>query len=383
MEVVMRSFAALVVLGMISGCASAGGVEPVPSVPEGTTLVLRADRAVADVADRVHVEVVREGRLSTWDVPLRAGEPGAMRFPVEVTLDAEASAPGDVTIVAEVLDAARSVAARQRLRTVIPAVGLDELVVTFTGDCVLELCGDATTCRDGTCIEACVDALGAPMSCDELPAPPVEDPTSCDDAHAGALFCDGFEATLPGAWSIVHGTDDGTQARVSDPVHRGEGALAVSTTGTGDVSSHVGTTFAPPSSELSVRFYAYVPSSAALDETNLAFAGGTHDTALVGLELGIDGDDAYARWYPSTLAARQPFPRDRWVCLEGHATSGAAGSVELSIEGVPVQQAVSDVVFPDGDMVAYVGLALARRATGPITVYVDDVVIDGPRVGCD
>lgn len=377
--------ATLVVLVSLAGCAEAA--EPSPMTPEGRatmTVVLDADEDMVAIADRLFVERTADGAVETSVVPFRAGEPGATRFPVTLTI-VEPEDGGPIELVADVLDASRAVAARQRA-TIVFAPG-EQVRLRFETSCLLELCDEGTSCDGGSCVSACMMPSTAGevtrIECTDLPEPmpmPMpDDPTSCDDDHADAMFCDGFESTLDGRWTSLNEGSGGMLDIVGDPLHRGVGSLGASTTGSGSVSSYLRKDLGAAPSDLYVRVWAFVPADAVMDDVNLAFVGGGGDAGLVGMTLGIDGANAYHRWYPVAAGAEAPFPRDQWVCLEAHA---GPGGVELWVDDASARADVA-VSMPTSGFGANVGIGIAPRATSPIEVWLDEVVIDDARIGCD
>lgn len=367
------------------------------ATPTQVLVVFEADDAISAVGRRLHIEVTNdEGATRVWDVDLRADQPMATTFPVTLPLvprDRDASRTYDV--VADVVDEAGAVAARQRVRSGYVASELREIRVRFTGDCAGTLCDRGTTCRAARCVDACVRPArrGDPaLHACEVPDAGVQpdaglDETGCDDAHTGALFCDGFEAPLPGAWDDLRETE-GVLTRLGAPAYRGAFSLEARTTaGSARVFAR-SDAIAGVTPDLYVRLYAYVPSGQEIVELNLIYAG-EGGAPYGGVVLGImDGGRVFARGLPAAMqlvTEDTPVAWDRWVCLEAHVAMHATeGSVELWVDDEHRGRLDGIDTFPVtgvAGMNAAIGLTVAEQP--PIRVIVDEIVASAARIGCD
>ena len=79
-------------------------------------------------------------------------------------------------------------------------------------------------------------------------------------------------------------------------------------------------------------------------------------------------------------------PRDRWVCIEMHIAVSTMpnGAIELFVDGNPAGSASGFVTSPAGGYTSFgVGFTYSEPGQEAATVYVDEVVFDRTRVGCD
>ena len=379
------------------------------STPTQVLVVFEADPGVEAAAERLVIEVTnQDGERQEWQVELRAGEPMATRFPVTLPLVPRgADATRTYAIAADVLGEGGAVVSTQRVRSGYVDGELREIRVRFTDLCRMELCGARTTCRGGRCVDACV--VPSPRGdtglrlCDASDAGPLDaaifdaalpdagggdaglDETSCDDLHAGALFCDGFEAPLPGAWDSSRET--GGSVGLSSLAYRGSSSLeAVSTAPSAFVYLRSGA-IAGVSDDLFVRFYLYLPAGQEIADLNLVYAG-EGAAPFGGLALGLfDGGRVFALGLPADVrvSTGESVDTERWVCLEAHVSMDpAAGVIEIFVDGVPRGRAEGLDTFADTGVTGMnVGLGRTAAAQPPVRVLLDEFVASRTRIGCD
>jgi hypothetical protein len=78
-------------------------------------------------------------------------------------------------------------------------------------------------------------------------------------------------------------------------------------------------------------------------------------------------------------------PKDRWVCVEAHVGVGTPGPVELYFDGALVASDTGDTTYGANPLHNIV-VGVAWRDVDydqEMVIYVDEVVADTSRVGCD
>lgn len=215
-----------------------------------------------------------------------------------------------------------------------------------------------------------------------LDAGPLDD-TSCDDANADALICDGFEEgsgfTM---WAMPRGA-----TYAGDPAYRGSYAMQASTSTSMALAYLYGSFPETASGELFARAYLYVPASASLGHfpvLHLEEGGAPYDYAEVRLQ--DDEVRAVSKYGGvTTTLTGGAMPRDRWTCVELRVLIGSPGEVELYVDGTSVDAATGVTTALSGPYrVFYAGISnRATGQTGNATLYMDEVVLSTSRVGCD
>lgn len=215
------------------------------------------------------------------------------------------------------------------------------------------------------------------------------DSTSCDDVHAGAILCDGFEG-LPelSLWSRARGG----VSYVSTPAYRGMNALRALLLPSPRIASI--DIFGLPrvsEGEAFIRVYVWVPSASPVEGLTIlnyeepSEPWGKVRVRIVGGALGADG------WSHDSSAALSsfgpPMPRDRWVCVEVRIlVSDTAGEVELFVDGTPVAfLGPTDTAPAMPYQTLYAGITQDDYGvqTLPTELFMDELVVDTRRVGCD
>jgi hypothetical protein len=267
------------------------------------------------------------------------------------------------------------------------------------------------------CMRAGYDALPAPSdsgsagaSADDGGSPDAAHPSdagSLDDAgRAGsdaevdsgpadlcpasdAVFCDGFEDTEFQNWSYPI-MQNGTAVQATDGkyVRSGVGSLHATT---GPAAPNTSARYGvrafdhQKSGEIWLRSYYYIPKSTVADpafstcvvaEVEPPYFGFSLLVLPTRVAIGVGSTR-----HPGTLE----FRRDRWVCVELHVRIAASGGVfEAYLDGALAARSPAMDTVPDrGYTTLDVGIHYTDPAQGPVEVYVDDVVADTTRVGCE
>jgi hypothetical protein len=228
---------------------------------------------------------------------------------------------------------------------------------------------------------------------DRPDAPSVDagpDPSSCVTVHAGRSFCDGFESGDLSRWDGDR-TPGASTVTVIDasagPVYRGAHSLrAEAVMGSENASVQVAGFPSTMVSDYWLRAYFYFPSATML-ACEIAGIGDIDGDHLVNAWVDASGVNIHAHGLvgdPSRTAAVAP-DRDRWVCIEVHvAIDGAAGALEVYFdETLVVGRSGLDtsIVRPLEEL--DVGIAWKDESDPTQVLYVDEVVADTARIGCD
>ena len=214
--------------------------------------------------------------------------------------------------------------------------------------------------------------------------------TQCDDVHAGAIFCDGLEAEGFAAWSNTAMTD-GFIGRATDETFLGAGSMyAQSDAASGRaLARYVFPTRYGSGDELFVRGWIYIPS-------DVSIAGGFTFLQLSELgspfhhlSLSVSSSDSLNLFFNSEGAAENLFggtvPRDAWFCAEArvllHDTSG---EVEYWLDDVPQgMMSAMDTLPAGGYERLLAGIVFSSPTQPSARVYLDEIVVDTSRIGCD
>jgi hypothetical protein len=216
------------------------------------------------------------------------------------------------------------------------------------------------------------------------------DPTGCDDTHAGALFCDGFEGGDFSLWDGVRTPRGSTAEIVTDVVYRGTRALRTESN-TGGSSGPGPEVVVFPEGEVAseqwVRAYYYVPSSTGLpvEVSQMRPTVGGYDFvhSLGTTQTNLHSHSIDPGWRAEN--ASMGFPLDTWVCVEVHALVNDArlGVIEAYWDGVRVLESSGfDTTTTDGMNQVFAGPSW-KPADETHVVYVDEFVADDSMIGCD
>ena len=212
------------------------------------------------------------------------------------------------------------------------------------------------------------------------------DPTACDDALAGAIFCDGFESDDDfTAWTLPAREVDGVLTRVTDVVYRGEAALRSETTapsGRAHLSAAIPNT---TDGELWARVYAYVPASSDVthfDILQVREDADPYDGVVVAMR---DYTFLYVHEISMAAGMAPVATRDTWECYEIQVVvSNTAGEIRLFIDGAMVVEATGlDTLPPSGFGRFEVGLMYSSSLQPATAVYFDEAAVGTTRLPCD
>lgn len=217
----------------------------------------------------------------------------------------------------------------------------------------------------------------------------VLDDTACDDVHERAILCEGFEAPIADPpWRYAYGD----VTIVSEPAHRGIGAMRAEITS--DLRNAYLQSVELPyitEGEVFARAYFFLPSSSPAEWLTLLHVEDGGEPWRFGQVKLIDGvlsirEGAAPELTTAPTQVAEPMPRDRWVCIELRIAVAEAGAVELFLEGRSIASFDGVDMRPMwGYRTLYAALYEEEvRPTGtPSVIYMDEVVVDTTRIGCD
>ena len=201
---------------------------------------------------------------------------------------------------------------------------------------------------------------------------------------AGWLFCDGFEEPALTAW---HGSqeDAGTTVeRLATFGRVGASLRTAAPVGTNIAAKYVDV-FAPTEADVWVRLYLYAKAGTVLDVEAVTLADPARMNELA-FSLYDDGADLHGHGIAGDfeVTLMEAPPRDQWVCWELHVAIGMLGSVELYRDGTFVLgQASLDTRPPAGNLTRLLVGITSKPPTLEQELFVDDVVADDARIGCN
>jgi hypothetical protein len=256
-------------------------------------------------------------------------------------------------------------------------------------ECVLEGELDAATSDAGHDAGADVGdapSLDAPLDAgtDAGSDAPTDAPPPVELCPAEAALCDDFESDVadrvpPWSWA-----SDDARSTVRFASGTASGLFAVPG-GDTDLQDVLGFNVAADVTDVYMRFWAYVPSTAT--GQNLAIANVSSGTPRYENHSLIVNDAGWAIY--DTVAAAyfgtEPFPEDVWTCVVYHVEMGSPGLLELSFDDARVS-GMAETTFADG--VSSVGLGITyldpMDQTSPYEISIDDVAItvDGTPLVC-
>lgn len=211
------------------------------------------------------------------------------------------------------------------------------------------------------------------------------DSTSCDDVHAGALFCDGFEGAP--VWTGQR-TLGASVAVSSEKVYRGTSALRMQLSGGTQAAASFYASSALgglSAGSLYIRGYFYIPSGAPATHLLLLWAGGTQTPTTNGLGYADNNEYAYGEndLVPEGLSVGVAVPRDKWTCLEMEIDIGNSGHLQWWVDGA-FAGGIGGKTLPSGGFERFeVGVADAPATQASIVMYADEVIANTTRIGCD
>jgi hypothetical protein len=198
---------------------------------------------------------------------------------------------------------------------------------------------------------------------------------------AGALMCEGFEASIA-SWTFTR--SEGTATASTQDSRSGSGSLQLSTRSAG-ASAYLERSFGPISvGALHVRFFAKVPGGTTIDGydvvmlTNDAEDGGVA-VALTDTTLSLSGLAA-----GTTSRGTLPHPRNEWVCIEVGLPLAPLMGVSVDLDGVRDPALLAEEGLPNGGYgrVA-VGIVRSLPTQAPTDILIDDLVVATDPIGCD
>ena len=211
-------------------------------------------------------------------------------------------------------------------------------------------------------------------------------------AHADALFCDGFES---GDFSRWKNDGAGNPLTIATMAHTGTYAALGETSGVGDQARFEANWATPVTSgSIFARAYFFVPTGTVTEQSTLFSMHGkngnriaivlstkedTPGTTFISNDLPNGGGGAYST--PEAMAL------GKWECMELEVRVAAApdGYITLSRNGKAFgsgNRTGINTDVPGG----YAGLRLPASYSAqeaPFAAYVDDVIVDTKRIGCD
>lgn len=214
-------------------------------------------------------------------------------------------------------------------------------------------------------------------------------PSRCVAGDLGdRLFCESFEGGDMGNFTGQLSDASGNRLEyVQDVVYRGNYALRATVDRLGEYAILTASPFDPSVTDIYFRAYYY-------------FSSGTEPS----MEMHYLGNDAYDQWASVTFNTSRVtdfhthgFPSDfregvsamraldTWHCVELHMRVGTMdGSMELWFDGVSIgtQTMTNTLTTPPATIIG-AGLTFKDAGESERFVYVDEVVADTSRIGCD
>lgn len=238
-------------------------------------------------------------------------------------------------------------------------------------------------------MDAGVDA-GAPDAGHD--AGPPAPPSRCGTAHVGREFCDGFDTGDASGWGWTDSNAMGPIAAVTSPVYRGTHSMRFESPRGGDfaiAATQLFTAMPTPPTDVWVRAYYYFPSSHPPNIEHLQVGDVGWTQTAVSSVWGASLVNWHAHGYLGGAYHDVTYavPLDRWICVEMHvSTDATVGGVELfwdgallhgdlMLNGQPRPMTRIDTIF--------VGVVYKETTDPAQVVFVDEVVADVARVGCD
>jgi len=228
-------------------------------------------------------------------------------------------------------------------------------------------------------------------------------------------LCDDFEGAAaggppdPARWAVGAPDTTGTGTLAIDDAQHHSGARSVKVTGKGGYSNHIFITNAAAIGALGPVVWArfYLRLASALGDGHATFLamkdghdGGKHlrmgGQASI-LMMNRESDDAtLPALSPMGIAASEPLPTDRWLCLELmiDATAPMPTTMRTWVDGAEIAGLHLDgVSTPDIDeqwlrrtdwrpALTDFALGWESYAGQDLTLWFDDVALDARRVGC-
>jgi hypothetical protein len=166
----------------------------------------------------------------------------------------------------------------------------------------------------------------------------------------------------------------------------GDGALRVETGDDYSVAAVHATVFPPMSTgEIWVRSYYYFPSASPLENLEVAGLGSVDRSEETVVFASSGASDFHCHGYAGDFRESLPAApdRDTWICLEQHIVFDAvAGEIEIYVDDVLAGERTGiDTTSRMGITTIEAGIVWQMQPG--TTVYVDEVVGDTSRIGCE
>jgi hypothetical protein len=198
------------------------------------------------------------------------------------------------------------------------------------------------------------------------------------DRCAGRLFCAWFDTGLD-EWDGYAGVGEISHDRVSG--HTPGAMRASAPVGSSGMLMHKAVPAGGAS--LWLRAFVFAPSGQTLDGEPLALTDAGELSLLV-FSLYDDGYDVHSHGLMAnySISTSATVPRDRWACFELHVELGAAGRVELFVDGARVIG--QDLGIQSATPLDRLEAGIVSKPTSRVeTLSIDDVVYDDQPIGCD
>jgi hypothetical protein len=207
--------------------------------------------------------------------------------------------------------------------------------------------------------------------------------SGCDPTKV--ILCEGFETDLSRWASILN---MGTVTIDTTHVYSGKSALKAHTdaVASGGANAAIASSAGLPASDYFVRAWIYVPSG--FDNTpvtlsDVAQNGPTYHA--VNLQLEQNGLSTYNSLVGSVYhGVAGTVARDTWTCVEWEARFGSSGAVNVWLD----DSALTAISLPDdlsgSPAPSQLQLGIASEASGTAArdLWLDDVVVNSSRIGC-
>lgn len=214
------------------------------------------------------------------------------------------------------------------------------------------------------------------------------DDTSCDDRHAGALFCDGYEDPAMSAWSysvITNGRSERTAARP----YRGVASLECEIFTINDFKSarwDAAVLGDMTSGDLYVRGYYNLDSASVIVDQYSLLDVAAELTPWPGIQVHLNPGNVVVSVREGGVSDQVAYdmPRDRWVCIELHvAIDPTNGRADLTIDGSPMLSIPANTTVTGGFYALVGGVHYASPLQNAARLWVDEVIADTQPIGCD
>jgi hypothetical protein len=203
---------------------------------------------------------------------------------------------------------------------------------------------------------------------------------------AAAILCENFEQGLGNGWMQPDAGTGVLTGTTSMKAAHGQGYLQATvphanSEGQSQILADVNVT-----GDVYVRLFAWIPSSPTKGLPSVNVLADTVDTGGNTWELRVQSDgpqQVLALGRPQFPTATTEYPFGAWSCIEWQlgSTQQSASQNGTSL----VSQSDIDAGY-QGFTQAYFGLAyepMGSTATGPVTVYIDEIIVDTKPIGCD